>query len=186
LWAVIEVQVGLEPIIQTASSHLLPLADRIVALVGTYHGRISIDRTDAAENGRPCSLTFSVCKDTYETTKTACRYYILGVVQGVAFGDGTAIMSNGHSTEKKANSFLSSCRHLPEGNGRGVCSLYQCGYSKISGRPEATASERLDDYRVTLGGSEFDCGLRKVDDIVASRGGIPLIEDNKIIGAIGC
>jgi uncharacterized protein GlcG (DUF336 family) len=28
--------------------------------------------------------------------------------------------------------------------------------------------------------------LATLDDIVASRGGIPLIEDNKIIGAVGC
>jgi uncharacterized protein GlcG (DUF336 family) len=28
--------------------------------------------------------------------------------------------------------------------------------------------------------------LTTIDDIVASRGGIPLIEDNKIIGAVGC
>ena len=28
--------------------------------------------------------------------------------------------------------------------------------------------------------------LATLDDIVASRGGIPLVEDNKIIGAIGC
>ncbi len=25
-----------------------------------------------------------------------------------------------------------------------------------------------------------------VDDVIASRGGIPLVEDGKIIGAIGC
>jgi glc operon protein GlcG len=28
--------------------------------------------------------------------------------------------------------------------------------------------------------------LATLDDIVASRGGIPLVEDNKIVGAIGC
>jgi len=28
--------------------------------------------------------------------------------------------------------------------------------------------------------------MMTLDDIVASRGGIPLIEDGKIIGAIGC
>ena len=28
--------------------------------------------------------------------------------------------------------------------------------------------------------------LLTLDDVIASRGGIPLIEDGKIIGAIGC
>src|SRR5262249_40945286 len=28
--------------------------------------------------------------------------------------------------------------------------------------------------------------LARLEDIVASRGGIPLVEDNKIVGAVGC
>jgi uncharacterized protein GlcG (DUF336 family) len=32
----------------------------------------------------------------------------------------------------------------------------------------------------------FEDAVQTLDDIVASRGGIPLVEDGKIIGAIGC
>jgi len=39
--------------------------------------------------------------------------------------------------------------------------------------------------------AQNDCSVKciialSLDDVIASRGGIPLIEDGKLIGAIGC
>ena len=45
-------------------------------------------------------------------------------------------------------------------------------------RPQNTAGRR--------GSSRGIAYIATLDDIVASRGGIPLIEDGKLIGAIGC
>jgi hypothetical protein len=53
---------------------------------------------------------FEFCGSIDEVAQTACRFYILGAVQGVSLGDGSTEEANGHLVQKAKTIFC-----IPEG-----------------------------------------------------------------------
>lgn len=48
---------------------------------------------------------YAWCKDKYDVSQTACKFYILGVVQGIELGDGSKMGSNNRLSPKKNTIF---------------------------------------------------------------------------------
>jgi hypothetical protein len=48
---------------------------------------------------------YSFCNGNDELNKAACRFYILGVVQGISFGDGSIMNNTGRVVEKSKTLF---------------------------------------------------------------------------------
>jgi hypothetical protein len=64
---------------------------------------VACGRAEAGE--LTAGVLYSFCTTNDKVTRTACRFYVLGVVQGIELGDGAVLGDGGRFTVKKKTIF---------------------------------------------------------------------------------